>query len=61
MCWCILNKCLSKNDLQETKIGVLHPYKQLKDIEKEKFEKLVISESKVKKKEDNIVNRILKS
>lgn len=43
---------MSKNDQQGTKIveELLHTYKQLKDAEKENFEKLVNSESKIEKR-----------
>lgn len=55
-----LKECLSKNDLQGAKVAeeFLHTYKQLKDVEKEKFEKLVNNKSKVEKRKITLLTDI---
>lgn len=53
---------MSKNDLEGAKVAeqLLDTYKQLKNIEKEKFNKLSNSEAKIEKKENNVINRTFK-
>lgn len=56
-----LKKCLSKNDLEGAKVAeeLLHTYKQLKDVQKKKFDKLANNELKIEKRKATLLTEFL--
>lgn len=56
-----LKECLSKNDLEGAKVAeeLLHTYEHLKNIEKEKFDKLANTESKIEKRKAKLLIELL--
>lgn len=52
---------MSKNDLEGAKVAeeLLHTYKQLKDVQKEKFDKLANNELKIEKRKATLLTEFL--